>query len=273
MLRCTSYWRMRMLIFEAVGLSDQGKVRENNEDAFYVATDRSREDIEELGFLVIVADGMGGHAHGEIASRMTTEVLRDFFFQGQPADPERRLVSAIQAAHERILEWTRQNHECRGMGTTVTAAAFHEDTLYWAHVGDSRLYLLRGGRLTQVSEDHTFLALLKRHGAVFSREKGTSASLYRALGHGGLRMEVDRGRLAMQHGDRILLTTDGVTDMLEDRKLRMLLAISNLEEAARSIVEAGIAEGGFDNITVVIGEVVKEDSQGAITQPMNDPIF
>lgn len=241
------------------GYSDKGMVREGNEDSFVVAP--------EIGFFA-VADGMGGHNAGEVASRMAIEVLRDYLERTtigdclpdngknpDCSDAANHLASGIRHANRVIYESTRNNPAWRNMGTTIVAAILNENRLSIAHVGDSRAYLLRGGGIIALTEDHSLVAEQVRSGHI-SIETAESSSqrniITRALGSGA-EPEVELCDLLLAPEDRILLCSDGLTTMVSEAKIRsIVLGSSNPDEICRLLVEEANNNGGRDNVTVAV---------------------
>ena len=243
----------------AFGLSDQGRVRVNNEDALLLE--------EGLG-LFVVADGMGGHRGGEVASAMATKVLRDAIasssagngaFLGTVDQRYSReanlLASGVRLANRAIFEAARSNQAWQGMGTTVDAVLLQGGRAGIAHVGDSRVYLMRGGSLRQITDDHSLVAEQVRQGTLTAEEARVSTRknvITRALGQWE-ELEVDMVDLELADNDRLLLCSDGLTGMVDDAGIAELLGMhQNPEAACRALVEAANANGGRDNVTVVL---------------------
>ena len=241
------------------GETNIGITRDHNEDAFYLP---SRER------LAIVADGMGGHASGEVASRLAVDTIVNHF-QSTEGDQEltwpykvdrghrrqiNRLVSAIKLANLKIHDEAERNSECHGMGTTVVSALFAEGALVVGHVGDSRLYRLRGDKLEQITEDHSLLndyVKMKRLSAGDAAAFPHKNVIVRALGMKPsveVDIIVDQPRL----GDLYLLCTDGLSGMVPDPEMAELaVSEADLDKLCERLVAAANAHGGMDNITVV----------------------
>jgi PPM family protein phosphatase len=241
-----------MLFLEPFGATDPGKVRSNNEDALLVG-----EGKDET--LFAVADGIGGFEAGEVASRLAIEVLKDL-------EPDASFEAAIREANRRILAVGRGDERLSGMGTTVVAVRFggtrEEPKAEIAHVGDSRAYLLRGGETRPVTEDHSLVAELVRSGDLTrdqAAEHPQKNLITRALG-ADEEVEVDTTILPVEAGDRLLLCSDGLTDMVPEARVGEILAESpdDPETPARSLVSAALDAGGSDNITVVVIDVKQE---------------
>ena len=241
------------------GYSDKGMVREGNEDCFVVAP--------EIGFFA-VADGMGGHNAGEVASRMAIDVLRDYLerttiggsIPGNGKNPDcsdaaNHLASGIRHANRVIYESTRNNPAWRNMGTTIVAAILNENRLSIAHVGDSRAYLLRGGGIIALTEDHSLVVEQVRLGHISLETAELSSQrniITRALGLEA-EPEVDLCDLLLAPEDRILLCSDGLTTMVTEAKIRsIVLGSRDPNGICRLLVEEANRNGGKDNITVAV---------------------
>ena len=238
-----------MLLLEPFGVTHAGKVRRNNEDSLLVG-----EGKDET--LFAVADGIGGFEAGEVASRIAVEILRDL-------EPGSAFEEAIGAANRRILAAGRGDERLSGMGTTVVAVRFggtHEEPVAEvAHVGDSRAYLLRGGGSRPVTEDHSLVAELVRSGDLTraqAAEHPQKNLITRALG-AEEDVEVDTVVLPVEAGDRFLLCSDGLTDMVPEDRISGILTESpgDSERAARHLLSAALEAGGTDNVTVVVVDV------------------
>jgi PPM family protein phosphatase len=236
------------LELQPFGVTDAGKVRQNNEDALLVG-----EGKDET--LFVVADGIGGFEAGEVASSLAVEVLRGL----QPDEP---FKFAIGEANRRIVAAGRGNEKLSGMGTTVVAIRFggtqREPVAEVAHVGDSRAYLMRGD-LKPITEDHSLVAELVRSGDLTrdqAAEHPQKNLITRALG-ADEEVDVDTAVLPIEAGDRILLCSDGLSDMVPEAGISEILANSpdDPERAARGLLAAALDAGGNDNITVVVVDV------------------
>ena len=245
-----------MLVLEHYGMTDPGKVRKNNEDS--LLTGEGRDET-----LFVVADGIGGFEAGEVASSIAVDVLKDLS-SSQP------LEDAIREANRRILAASRGDEKLQGMGTTVVAVRFGakggEPVAEVSHVGDSRAYLLRGGDLNPITEDHSLVAELVRSGDLTraqASEHPQKNLITRALGAEGA-VEVDTAVLPVEPDDRFILCSDGLTDMVPEPKIQEILtSSSDPEQASRALVRAALDAGGADNVTVVIIDVSEEEPSPA----------
>jgi protein phosphatase len=220
--------------------SDVGRGRPENEDSFLV--DREHH-------LYAVADGMGGHRAGEVASATAIETLKAAYLGGQPID------AAVEAANAAVFAKAADNAAMRGMGTTLTAITVQDGTAVFGHVGDSRAYLMRDGAATQVTDDHSLVEQLVREGRLTPEEAQNHpqrAIITRALGVDA-RVDVDTYRVDLRPGDRLLICSDGLTNMLSDEAIAgTLRRHADPQQAANTLVDMANQAGGDDNITVVI---------------------
>lgn len=248
-----------MLSLDHFGLTDAGKVRQNNEDALLSGGGRDPA-------LFAVADGIGGFEAGEVASSMVVESLQEL----EPGDS---LESAIRESNRRIHAAARNDEKLSGMGTTVVAARLRETgdevEAEVSHVGDSRAYLLRGGDLMPLTEDHSLVAELVRSGSLTraqASEHPQKNLITRALG-AEEEVEVDTSRHRLRSGDRLVLCSDGLPDMVPEARISELVSggeAGDAEESARTLVSAALAAGGSDNVTVVVVDVKRTHaSEGA----------
>lgn len=242
------------LRFRASATTDVGRVRDHNEDGYLVD--------ESLG-LVAVADGMGGHRAGEVASAAALDALRIAFGAGSAID------DAVAAANDIVYEQSVADQSLRGMGTTLTAGALGIDgTLLLGHVGDSRAYLVRDGSLERVTTDHSLVEELIQAGELTEEEREQDprrSQITRALGLAP-GVVVDLESVALQAGDRVLLCSDGLTTMLREHRIAEILRDqADSEVAAQQLVDEANEAGGADNITVLIVDI--EDDGEPDTAP------
>ena len=241
-----------MTQLHAGAATDVGKVRQINEDRF-LADER----------LFAVADGVGGHQAGEVASQTSVETLLRAFTEGEHTTEG--LVAAVEAANSAVWQLAQGSREKRGMGTTLTALALiqenGEEQLALTNVGDSRAYMLQQGELIQLTEDHSLVEELVRDGKLTPAEALThpqKSIITRALGMEPL-IEVDSWEITPYQGDRILLCSDGLTNEVSDERIASTLRqIADPQEAAHDLVRQARASGGSDNITVVVVDVVDD---------------
>jgi PPM family protein phosphatase len=248
---------------ELANLSDIGCQREQNEDSFGYWEPASDQQFEGKGRLAIVADGMGGYEGGQEASRIAVATVRETY-ESAAADPQTALLQALQRAHERIRDFASRNPELSGMGTTCTAAAVTQGKLYYAHVGDSRLYLLRGSEIKQLTRDHSYVKRLVDSGYLQPAEAETHPQrhiLTAALGVGEeLTPDSPAQPLVLEEGDVLLLCTDGLWGLVHDDELRDIAARHSPQVSCHEFVDLARKRGGPDNITVQILRVVPNGS-------------
>jgi serine/threonine protein phosphatase PrpC len=240
----------------STGLSHPGRRRRRNEDAWVCHPP-----------LFAVADGMGGARGGEIASRVAATAL------GEPVDGsgEARVVALIQEANRQVYERAREDSDASGMGTTITVALFENGIVSIGHVGDSRAYLIRDGKVDQLTEDHSLVAELVRTGRLSAEEAETHPQrsvITRALGTDP-DVDVDVFSIEAKPGDLFLICSDGLTSMVDDATILNTVEVQrdDLDGVAKELVAAANRSGGEDNITVVFFEVVNEAAPSE-TKPM-----
>ena len=240
------------------GQTDVGLLRSVNQDAYYIDPD---------GRFFIVADGMGGHAGGQEASRIATQAIQTFLHnQWYSVKPSERLLEeAFLVANQAILQDQYYHPERADMGTTAVVAIFREEQPWCAHVGDSRLYRLRGSRLEQITEDHTLVARLMKYGEITpdqARVHPLRHVLAQCLGREDLQ-EISIQPFHVQPGDRLLLCSDGLTEELSDQLIAShLKSIRACDKAATALINAAKDRGGRDNITVVIVAIDRLTREG-----------
>lgn len=247
---------MESLRLVAYGLTDRGLKRSRNEDRFLV------QEMADGSQLLVVADGMGGEARGDLAAQAVVEVLAGRADFPEPANDA--LAAALLAAHARILALASEDPGREGMGATATAVLFRECWVHWAHVGDSRLYHLSQGRLRQVTTDHRFLQDLLADGTM-TPEQAEVHPLRNVLDQcvGCSECRPDSGRFRAEAGDWLLLCSDGLTLHLDDTEIAAALAAAQEPRtAAEALVQAALDRGGRDNVTVIIGESSSSGNTG-----------
>jgi len=255
------------------GITDIGRKRQRNEDS-YLVNDKLR--------LYVVADGMGGHAGGEFASRIAVstveEILKgeDRAKAGVPEDtyldspppkgdthPQSRLKDAINRAGSMIVRRATEEPELRGMGTTATVMLFSKDKAYIAHVGDSRAYCVREGKITQITEDHSLVHEQLKSGLITEEEAKTHQLKNIITRSVGVQedVEVDTVVWKVLPQDAYLLCSDGLTNMVGDQELEEIVNAGEPEQAARRLVDRANEQGGDDNITLILLKVFEEDAE------------
>lgn len=245
------------------GITDVGLARSNNEDAFRVMDLTAAESVEvsehtlvELGprgMLLVVCDGMGGEKAGEVASALAVDVICAHLASSREEDPAAALRGAVEHANELVVSAATEPQR-RGMGATVIAVLIRGAHAYTAEVGDSRAYVLRGGTLTQITTDQTYVQLLLDQGVLTPETvKGSTAKnvVLQAIGKAP-QLVVAQHRLALRNGDRLLLCSDGLSSYVTDAEIGGVLASRvSLDEACADLVALANDRGGHDNITAV----------------------
>jgi PPM family protein phosphatase len=255
------------------GVSDVGRVRTNNEDSFKI--------LDPI-HLFVLSDGMGGEAHGEIASALAVDTIVKYCTEaGEDSDitqtsvagdhlseNSKRLQSAVQQANLNIYESAQKNPAQRGMGATVTTAWVNDNKLSVAHVGDSRAYLLRTGNLQQLTSDHSLVAEQVRRGIITpqqAEESEMQSVLLRALG-AHPEVDVDIDEVGIYSGDVLLLCSDGLTRMVTEPEIAgALQSETNPTTAAQKLVDLANESGGLDNITVIVARFQDEAKKGGFS--------
>ncbi len=234
-----------------IGLTDTGVVRTANQDNYFVD--------EKLGRFFIVADGMGGHAGGQEASRIATEIIQGYLEQhwDSPLASEILLREALEKANRGILE-DQQNHpERRDMGTTAVVVIFRDENPWCAHVGDSRLYRMGGSGLEQITDDHTWVGMALKKGEINAEQAKFHPwrhVLSQCLGREDLQ-QIDVQEFEVRSGDRLLICSDGLTEEVDDGQIQEALAnLESCDATAQKLIDTAKTAGGSDNITVVIVE-------------------
>ncbi|MEO0294350.1 MAG: Stp1/IreP family PP2C-type Ser/Thr phosphatase, partial [candidate division WOR-3 bacterium] len=235
----------------ASALTDKGVVRQNNEDAFFIDEERG---------IFIVADGMGGHNAGEVASSLAVTTIKDFLYKkGDIQDSKqikKALVESIFSAHEEIKKKSEQENSLKGMGTTVVVSYLKDRTLHICSVGDSRGYLIRDKKIIKLTEDHSVVAELLKSGVINEEEAKLHPMknvITQALGIGTPPIPFFV-REQLRDDDLILLCTDGLTEMLTDEEIlsTCLQKRNNISDMAKAFIDEANKKGGKDNVTVVL---------------------
>ncbi len=259
--------------FSMALLTDVGCQRAVNEDSGVLIHPSSRLSGHQKGLLAVVADGMGGYQGGEVASRLAVDVVCRAYYD-EPGPPARCLSNALAAANRAIYELASQNQQVAGMGTTCTALVLCEDAAYMAHVGDSRLYLIRNGGIYQMTEDHSLVMDLVRKGVLTvegAREHPDRNVLQRALGR---QPEVEISGWTegtpLQSGDRYLLCSDGLSGVLTDETIREVALGGDPSDACAALIELVRRAGAPDNVTVGIIKISKADEEPAPLPPTRE---
>jgi len=241
---------------EVSSQSDIGCLRQNNEDSFGYWEPEDDQQFLRKGRLAVVADGMGGYEGGQEASRLAVETLVEVYRDYGGDDPQAALVEALQTAHEQIREYSFDHPELRGMGTTCTAAAIVQDALYYVHVGDTRLYLIRDGQITRVTRDHSYVGRLVESGMISPEEAEHHPQrniLTAALGtNPDLIMDSPGQPEPLRPEDVLLICSDGLWGQVRDSEILDAVENKSAEQTGRRLIELARERGGPDNITVEV---------------------
>ncbi|GAA5144987.1 hypothetical protein GCM10023340_13530 [Nocardioides marinquilinus] len=253
-----------MYRFVAAARSHVGLVRDNNEDSAFGGP-----------YLLIVADGVGGAAAGEVASSTATYVASALSMLGRDDDPVQLLARAVEQAAAQLRAGAATDPARAGMGTTLTAVQSDGERFGLLQLGDSRAYLLRDGALSRLTRDHTLVQALVDAGRMTPEEARHSPFaniVLRSLGSGDEPLDPDLGYVDLAVGDRLLLCSDGLSDLVDDDRLAELLA-GERDDAADALVEAALAAGGKDNVTCVVADVEegpRVDTRGVLVGAVAD---
>jgi PPM family protein phosphatase len=241
---------------EIAALSDVGRQRANNEDAYLYWESHSDEEFRRKGRLAIVADGMGGYEGGQEASRVAVETVRHVYERDFKDDPQQALLAGLIAAHDNIQRYALEHVQFQGMGTTCTALTIVDHHLFFAHVGDSRLYLIRGSDISRLTRDHSYVGRLVESGIVRSEDAQSHPQrhiLTAALGSGKeITPDSPEQTIELQSGDRILLCTDGLWSVVGEPELADAVSSNPPVKACRILVDLALERGGPDNVTVLV---------------------
>jgi protein phosphatase len=244
---------------EVAGLTDVGCQRENNEDSYLYWEPEGDQEFQRKGRLAIIADGMGGHEGGQEASRLAVETVREVYQHDSREDAQAALVQSFAAAHHRIQDYGEKHPLFQGMGTTCTAFVLRGRQLYFAHVGDSRLYLLRDERILRLTRDHSYVGRLVESGLVRAEdaERHPQRHILTAALGSGTEVAVDSAQdgVAVQDGDDLLLCTDGLWGVVTEEELEGAVRGKSPAESCAALITLARQRGGPDNITVQVMHV------------------
>lgn len=242
---------------KAFSKTDKGKRREMNQDYVYT----SESHVGNLPNLCILADGMGGHNAGDYASRYTVQIIVNEIEKDDNTEPIKIIGNAIQEANQAILEEARTDIYLEGMGTTVVAATVIDSELFVANVGDSRLYII-GEKMEQITKDHSFVQEMVRRGELNAKDARVHPDrniITRAIG-GKSPLKVDFFEVELKESERVLMCSDGLTDMIEDEEIfKILKEKKNTADGIECLIETANINGGNDNITVVVIEPFSDE--------------
>jgi len=241
---------------EAACLTDVGRQRSNNEDSYLYWEPGSESDFRVKGRLAVVADGMGGYEGGQEASRLAVETVRSVYDNAFGGNPQDTLAAAFESAHQNIQRFAAEHPQFYGMGTTCTALAIVDRELHFAHVGDSRLYLIRTETITRLTRDHSYVGRLVESGIVRSEDAESHPQrhiLTAALGSGrDIVPHFPDHPVTLEKDDILLLCTDGLWGLVGNPELASVARAHPPAEACQKLVNLALERGGPDNITLLL---------------------
>ncbi len=250
------YLSLTPLSIDACYLSDRGRVRPINEDCACVVTPHDPAVLATKGILMIVADGMGGHEGGEFASRITVERMREVYYQSD-SDPQAALIEALNQANRDVLHHARQHPELTGMGTTCTAVAVVNNGAWLAHVGDTRLYLIRDGSAYRMTQDHSATMDMVKRGLLTLAEADRHEERNVILRAVGTREKVEAATwndpFPLRPNDRLLVCSDGFYEKVPDEEIGNICSTATgSAHACEALLNVALERDGSDNITVAV---------------------
>lgn len=260
--------------------TDLGNVRKNNEDAGTYVKIADENITREKGCMLLVADGMGGHNAGEVASKIAMEtVSEEYFKKGSDTDKEKALAKAFIAANKKIFSMSQSDESYKGMGTTCTVLVVAGEHIYFAHAGDSRAYICKGKTITQITEDHTYVQQLVKNGDITAAEAEVHPQrnvLINAMGtKPTLRVDTGKAELTFDKNDKLLLCSDGLYDYMSNAELADAMQKNSLQEIADYLIAEAKRRGGKDNITVALAQKngVSTQTETKLTRDIELPDF
>jgi len=241
-----------------------GLVRSENQDFGVYTTSREESNSHPGGRLLVVADGMGGHRGGATASRLAGETVKAQYLGSETYDIAQALREALTRANARIFTEAQANPDLRGMGTTTSALVVKDNQAWFAHVGDSRIYLVRGDEIRQITEDHSLVASMVREGLLTAKEAETHPRrnvLQRSMGVSE-DVEIDvSGPFAIRENDVFVLCSDGLHGLVKEPEIKQIAGLP-IDQAATEYVRLALARGAPDNVTVIVAKIVLLDDVG-----------
>jgi len=237
-------------------LTDVGRQRENNEDSYLYWEADEQSVFQRAGRLAVIADGMGGYEGGQEASRLAVETVRHVYETKFDSNPQATLVAALGVAHNTIQRYAEEHPQLHGMGTTCTAVSIVGRQLSFAHIGDSRLYLIRGDQVSRLTRDHSYVGRLVESGIVRSEDAETHPQrhiLTAALGSGrDLVPDTPEHPVELELGDVLVLCTDGLWSLINEHELANNTRSVAPAQACQQLVQMALERGGPDNVTLIV---------------------
>ncbi len=241
---------------EAAGLTDVGCHRENNEDNYAYWEPQDDAAFQRLGRLAVVADGMGGAEGGQHASRIAVEAVCELYSSSPETDPQQRLLASFHGANSRVQQEAQAKPMLHGMGTTLTACALVGSSLYFAHIGDSRLFLVRNGEARQLSRDHSLVARLIESGTIRPEDAESHPQKHVLTAAIGvveeLEPDIPAAPVDLKPADVLVLCSDGLWGQMTPAEIAKIVSASAPKDACKALVQLAKERGGPDNITVQI---------------------
>jgi serine/threonine protein phosphatase PrpC len=261
---------------EIANLTDVGCERTENQDYSGYFEPESDDEFRRKGRLIIVADGMGGHAGGAVASRLAVELILQTYKESPPSHPTELLKEGFEKANARIIKHAQQHPDLADMGTTCTALALQDGHACFAHVGDSRAYLIRDDHILQLTHDHSVIEEMIAEGLIGreeARDHPQKNVITRALGMGPqIEVDVSQIRIPLFVGDTFLVCSDGLTGLVADEEIKSTIANHPTSEAGSQLLNLALSRGGHDNITIQIVRVTGERQKNLrTTRPDTGP--
>lgn len=258
---------MPRLGVQAVLRTDVGLVRSENQDFGTYTTPREESHSHPGGRLLVVADGMGGHRGGATASRLAGETVKAQYLGSETYDISQALRESLTRANARIFSEAQANPDLRGMGTTTSALVVKDNKAWFAHVGDSRIYMVRNDTVEQLTEDHSLVATMVREGLLTAQEAENHPRrnvLQRSIGVGE-EVEIDvRGPIELQENDTFVLCSDGLHGLVKEAEIKDIAKLP-IQQAANDFVKLALERGAPDNVTVIVARIVRADQLGEDT--------
>ncbi len=236
-------------------LTDVGRQRENNEDS-YLYWEADEAEFPRKGRLAVIADGMGGYEGGQEASRLAVETVRNVYENRFNRGPQATLLEALTTAHATIQRYAEEHPQFHGMGTTCTALSIVGRELYFAHIGDTRVYLVRPESVSRLTRDHSYVGRLVENGIVRSEDAESHPQrhiLTAALGSGRtITPDAPETAIQLQEGDTLVLCTDGLWSVVSEQDLARMARLNLPSQACLELVRMALDRGGPDNITLLV---------------------
>ena len=241
---------------ELACLTDVGRQRANNEDSYLYWEAEDDQEFHRKGRLAVIADGMGGYEGGQEASRLAVETVRHFYDSNFDGSPQATLLHAFTAAHENIQRYAHDHPQFHGMGTTCTALSIIGRELCFAHIGDTRVYLVRTDSISRLTRDHSYVGRLVESGIVRSEDAESHPQrhiLTAALGSGReIVPDSPQEPIQLEPNDKIVLCTDGLWSLVSEQEIAPIVRSNSPSDACRALVETALDRGGPDNVTLLI---------------------